>query len=351
MCYNKLITNDSEPISTPEISGAEFAYDMGQLFEREHRLPLEIKPIDNLESVHDFKSGYMGGTSDPILSKFQRPEPIPEPTLDEKIKHRGDDVWSEKFKERRYDKIHRSRINFGTEFHIAVSFGLTPPKFVSGSALTDAEVGIGNRSYLYQYLQHRGMILIDDTGRDSYRGARTTRGTGHLMLPEEIEHPDFFKLEDEVRKHYPFTYQEVDLVRLLQEKARQEQSPPEDFASDPRSMMELVDRLSMDERFAPLFEVARKISKARSEKPRASMEDEVATPPRRTQDTSHVDDIAGLGIKEYISVPPLKTQDNLSLGLGNTTKNIKPLELSMADYDEVMRISRKLFPDKLDSED
>ena len=39
--------------------------------------------------------------------------------------------------------------------------------------------------------------------------------------------------------------------------------------------MELVDKLSLDERFAGLFETARQISKARADNPRVTMDDEV----------------------------------------------------------------------------
>jgi hypothetical protein len=45
-------------------------------------------------------------------------------------------------------------------------------------------------------------------------------------------------------------------------------------------MMELVDRLSMDERFISLFEVARNIKQARTDKPRATLDDEVAKGPQ-----------------------------------------------------------------------
>jgi hypothetical protein len=340
------MTNEFEPIPGVESFGTEFTEEMGQLFDREHRLPPPPRPLNDLEnSILDNLAKNRPDFTTRIYDSRQDYRPRPEPTLDERIQN--SEVLSDcvKSMERYRSKNSRSRLNFGTEFHIAVHFRFDNTKYAFPPDIPDIEVGMANRTNLYQYLQHKGMILVDDTGRDAHQGTQTTQNNGYLMLPQEISHSDYFEFEDEVRKHYPFNKNEIELVRLLQQKAGQEPSPTEDFASDPRKMMELIDRLSMDERFISLFDVARKIKQARTDKPRATMDDEVATVPRVAER------LGGDRLFSADIIMPIHTKSSLydfdTTGLGD-----KKILLDDIDFEKLRQSFKKLdiFKQKLEDE-
>ena len=130
---------------------------------------------------------------------------------------------------------------------------------------------LNNRKLLYGYLQHLGMLVVDDTGREERYGEEMDyAGHGFMMLPAEIEHEDFFALEDAVRSKMPFTESELK-AKLLETRAQNPDATVKDipYASTPEQMRDMVDQLALDERFSLLFVKAEAISKARKEQPRA----------------------------------------------------------------------------------
>lgn len=266
------------------------------LFYAEHKLP-EAPRVDattRFECVDGRLSDWSflrhaGSTHTRTLDIFDEVN-APPPSLEEQIKNlEASDYDSEKISSRS-GSFKRTRENFGQTFHIVTQFSLNTddaiarllarydvdmgreePRPVKKDPVK--ETGLTNQVALYRYLQQKGLVLIDDTGlaANATNSSDTNHKCGFLLLPASIDKELFFAFEDEVRKQVPISHKEIKLARLKGELAQGRQVGPEELVVDLRNVREIVDDLSLDERFMDMFTQSDSLQAARRQQRRQSL--------------------------------------------------------------------------------
>ncbi len=275
---------------------AEFLKATRAVFDLEHKLREPPKPrpsrFDDIYLVRHL-------TSDrDIINDFKMLrrdfEPRPEPTLDERIESLENQPDWEKGRERmdeKYNTDYRARNNFGQEFKVTTKFDITTEDILDRSRRRRAAergedreikedpikvVGLSNRVSLYRYLQQIGLVLIDDTGMSAYAhdSSQTDHDKGALFLPESIERSVFYEFEDVVRELAPFSKHEIDLAMLRAERDQDRKIDLEELRVEDEKMREIVDILSLDERFMGMFEQSDALQKARQARRRETLDND-----------------------------------------------------------------------------
>lgn len=260
-----------------DIAGT-FVDDSAKIFEKEHSG--RQKPVASNPGKFPEKLNTTSTTRSSDMEDI--PKKVSARTIDQQIDSQKIHNEYEKKSERHPKKDLRVRHNFGTDFHISSKYTLKPSNYDYLSVGVSEEEYkpvfnnlTNNRKLLYGYLQHLGMCLVDDTGRDPTYGDEMDGGSrGFLMLPAEIEHSDFFEFEDVIRQLFPFTKHELRL-KLLEAKRDDPSTKLDavDYVATPEQIRDVVDTLALDKKFMHLFEKAEKIQAARKQKPREIIEE------------------------------------------------------------------------------
>lgn len=244
--------NNSSPVS-PETD--LFIKEAAELFDAENVLPTPTMPVKG------FKLDEIRPLSQYIDVQFM--PKLPEATLDERISLKELGVRTCKLNERARARSDRKKRVFGEEYALVSSFNTVDDYNFDGP---NFEVGLNNRNAFLRYLQQRGLVLVDDTGR-SRDGKRTNKKKGTVFFPSAFDPTVYDALEDEIRSIWPFVSYEFDLQKLYAERDGQQHDSTK-TTIDEKKMREKVDLLAMDNRFMKLFDWADKQQEVRRSMPR-----------------------------------------------------------------------------------